>query len=147
MWGWTPTRWELVSIGRDRADRMWRMDEFRQKGGRRPQRGFMDVVKENMQRVGEKDEDDPLWQPVKGAAERKRGSTLIPGHDLIITFLLLMLHFFLFAFKVSWCCGAGTRRPPQQSNKILLDSRGRYISVCNTLDVFLLSLFKIRITV
>lgn len=71
------------------------MDEFRQEGGRRPQRGFMDVVKENMQRVGEKDEDDPLWQPVKGAAERKRGSTLIPGLDLIITFLLLMLYFFL----------------------------------------------------
>lgn len=86
------------------------MDEFRQEGGRRPQRGFMDVVKENMQRVGEKDEDDPLWQPVKGAAERKRGSTLIPGLDLIITFLLPMLYFFLFAFKVSWCCGAGTRR-------------------------------------
>lgn len=53
---------------------MWRMDEFRQEGRRRPQRGVMDVVKENMQRVGEKDEDDPLWQPVKGAAERKRGS-------------------------------------------------------------------------
>lgn len=40
----------------------------------RPQGRFMDVEKEDRQRVGMTEEveaDPPLWRPLKGAAERK----------------------------------------------------------------------------
>lgn len=45
----------------------------RRKRGR-PQGRFMDVEKEDRQRVGMTEEveaDPPLWRPLKGAAERK----------------------------------------------------------------------------